>query len=156
MGAQVQALADNGKLRQHSFKVLLLEDNAIDARWVARGLKQSGGSKYDLHVLDMVDSVEAYLARNPVDVIVMDLNLPDSHGWHTVRQIADAKPGVPIVVLSGQADFDTVREALLAGAQTYQIKDIGSQESLAERIEFAIQRKSREIELAKKFIALPL
>lgn len=136
--------------------MLLLEDNAIDARWVARGLKQSGGPNYDLHVLDMVDSVEAYLSRNPVDVIVMDLNLPDSNGWHTVRQIADAKPGVPIVVLSGQADFETVREALLAGAQTYQIKDVGSQESLAERIEFAVQRKAREIELAKKFIASPL
>ena len=155
MAAPMPAQASRDR-SPHVTKVLLLEDNSVDARWVQRGLKQAEGTAYALQILDKVDLVISFLSRNSVDVIVMDLNLPDSHGHETVRQIADAKPGTPIVVLSGQADFNTVREALLAGAQTYQVKDAGSQETLAERIEFAIQRKSRELELAKKYIVAPL
>lgn len=98
----------------------------------------------------------AFLERKSVDVIVLDLNLPDSNGAKSVGQIADANPGTPIVVLSGQGDYDTVREALLAGAQTFQVKDLGTHESLVERIDFAIQRKQRELDLAKRLIGNPL
>jgi DNA-binding NarL/FixJ family response regulator len=156
MGTQSQALPKDDYLEAASLKILLLEDDAVDAHWVARCLKKVGQYSYSLHVLSAVDRVIAYMAEKPVDVVVMDLNLPDSQGWQTVKQVADASPGVPIVVLSGQADFETVREALLAGAQTFQMKDSGTEQSLAQRIDFAIRRKAREIELARKFIDAPI
>lgn len=134
--------------------VLLIEDNAIDAKWVERGLNQSDSEKFTVHNVDTIDQVSDFLDKNSVDVIVLDLNLPDSNGWHTVVQIADSRPGTPIVVLSGRDDVETIREALLAGAQTYQVKNIGTQENLAERIDFAIRRKAREIELSRRYIEL--
>ena len=156
MGAQVQALDNHQRSKNLSVKVLLLEDNEVDAMWVKRGLKKASHSKYEVAVLQKVETLNQFLARNMVDVIIVDLNLPDSQGARTVKDIANTRPGTPIVVLSGQADFDTMRDALLAGAQTFQVKDTGSEETLAERIDFAIRRKYREIELAKKFIASPL
>lgn len=152
MTAQLSVSENRSSQRSGDLKVLLVEDNALDAKWVARGLKQATGATYSVYVLDAVSHVPAFLKINPVDVIVMDLNLPDSNGWQTVSQIANAKPGTAIVVLSGQADFATVRDALLAGAQTYQLKDVGTHEALAERIDFAIKRKKREIELARRYI----
>lgn len=156
MGAQVQALDNHQRSENLSVKVLLLEDNEVDAMWVKRGLKKAASSKYEVAVLQKIETLNQFLARNMVDVIIVDLNLPDSQGARTVKDIANTRPGTPIVVLSGQADFDTMRDALLAGAQTFQVKDMGSEETLAERIDFAIRRKYREIELAKKFIASPL
>jgi DNA-binding NtrC family response regulator len=153
MGTLAQAKSNQQQTAQKAVRVLLLEDNDVDVLWVERGLK---GRKYNVAVVKDVQSVDMFLSRQPVDVIVLDLNLPDSNGIGTVKQIANSRPGTPIVVLSGQGDFDTVRNALLAGAQTFQVKDIGSQETLAERIDFAIERKYREIELAKKHIAAPL
>lgn len=137
-----------------SIHVLLIEDNVIDAKWVERGLSQTDSEKFIVHNVDSIDQVAGFLDNNAVDVIVLDLNLPDSNGWHTVVQIADTRPGTPIVVLSGHDDVETIREALLAGAQTYQVKNIGTQDNLAERIDFAIRRKARELELSRRYYEL--
>jgi DNA-binding response OmpR family regulator len=134
-----------------SIDVLLIEDNAVDAKWVERGLRTTGSENFVIHQLNSINKVSEFLERHPVDVVVLDLNLPDSNGWHTVVHIADLRPDLPIVVLSGHDEVDTIREALLAGAQTYQVKSVGTQANLAERIDFAIRRKARELELSRRY-----
>ena len=153
MGRVLRAEAAPPDIGAKAFKILLIEDDAVDAKWVVRGLATDSKRKYAVDVVKSAGSAPEYLSRQQPDAIVIDLNLPDSKGWRTVREIADKAPGTPIVVLSGQGDYQTMRDALLAGAQTYQVKDRGSTDVLAERIEFAVLRKKREIELAKGYMA---
>ena len=152
--AKSEAVAQQEFEPVETVHVLLIEDNPIDAKWVAHSLNRAAPDRFDLCMLAAADGVSEYLDRNSVDVIVLDLNLPDSNGWRTVTQITNSRPGMPIVVLSGQGDFETMREALLAGAQTYQVKSESAQDNLAERIDFAIRRKAREVELARRHFGL--
>lgn len=54
--------------------------------------------------------------------MLLDLNLPDSHGAETFRKVLEIAPNVPIVILSGQADEALAIKALHQGVQDYLVK----------------------------------
>ena len=62
------------------------------------------------------------LARETVDIILLDLNLPDSNGIATVSEINEKALDIPIVVLTGTDDPLLGVEAIKAGAQDYLVK----------------------------------
>ena len=92
------------------------------------------------HVERMGDA-EKYLAAYPVDIILLDLGLPDVQGLEAVRRARKAAQGVPLVVLSGLDDESMAIQAMQEGAQDYLIKGQIEPRELIRALRYAVERK---------------
>jgi len=102
-------------------KILLIEDNPGDARLVLELLRQTPGD----HSLESVDRLALgieHLSSAGADVVLLDLNLPDSIGNETVTKLRDRFPAMPIVVLTSTDDEELAVQAMRVGATDYLVK----------------------------------
>lgn len=134
-------------------RVLLLEDNPDDAFLIQRafGSPQLRGIEL-MEIAQRVSTAIAALARNQCqafDVVLTDLDLPDSGGVDTVTALHHAAPDMPIVVLTGQPDETLGVAALRRGAQDYVVKGQVEPMLLARTLRHAIERKRLLVELAR-------
>jgi signal transduction histidine kinase len=132
----------NGKPLQ----VLLVEDNAGDVRLLREMFKKEKHDAFQLtHLLRMSDA-ETHLAKGGVDIVLLDLGLPDGHGLDTVRRAHAAAPEVPVLVLTGLDDEDLAAEAMNAGAQDYLIKGQIENRALPRALRHAVERHRMQTE----------
>ena len=128
-----------------SMKILLLvEDNPGDARLLREMLNEQGPQQTELTHVQRLSDAEKYLAENAVDLILLDLGLPDAHGLGAVRRAHACAPRVPLVVLTGMDDEVLAAQALQEGAQDYLIKGQIEARSLRRALRYAIERKIME------------
>ena len=125
-------------------RLLMVEDNPGDVRLVREMLAEGrpGACVVD-HVERLSDAV-GRLDGEPVDVVLLDLSLPDAQGLDALAQVHAADPKVPIVVLSGHCDEDLAVQAVQSGAQDYLVKGQGTGDLLHRAIRYAIERKRLE------------
>ena len=83
-----------------------------------------------------------------VDCVLLDLSLPDAEGLEALAQVRTVALDVPIIVLSGRSDEVLAVQAVHEGAQDYLIKGQVDARLLARSINYAIERKRAEVELA--------
>jgi diguanylate cyclase (GGDEF)-like protein/PAS domain S-box-containing protein len=125
--------------------ILLVEDNRGDAR-LLREMFNEHGSPHNIgltHVGCMSDA-EKHLAERAVDVILLDLGLPDAQGLGAVRRAHAAASRVPLVVLTGLDDDSVALQALHEGAQDYLVKGQIETRGLLRALRYAIERKTME------------
>ncbi len=91
------------------------------------------------HLLRMSEA-ETHLAKGGVDIVLLDMGLPDGHGLDTVRRAHAAAPGVPLIVLTGLDDEALAAEAMKEGAQDYLIKGQIENRALPRALRHAIER----------------
>ena len=127
-------------LEQRPLRVLLLEDNPQDAFLLRAALERAGLHYLQLlHAERLADALQL-LTTDTVDLILTDLNLPDSIGLETVAELARNTTDVPILVLTGQSDPDLERELLQHGASGKLSKDLLHSPAFAETIQNAVRR----------------
>src|SRR6185369_6545219 len=80
------------------------------------------------------------LKKNHVDVVVLDLSLPDGNGLETFNQVREAAPQVPILILTGNEDESLAMESLKKGAQDYILKGHVDGRQLVRTVHYAIER----------------
>jgi PAS domain S-box-containing protein len=124
-------------------KVLLVEDEPGDARLLRDHLR--GGAFHVVHV-ERLAAAREHLAAGGIDVVLLDLSLPDSRGLETVSRALEAAPEVPIIVLTGLADEALAAEVVHRGAQDYLLKGEIDERLLARAIRYARERTRRENE----------
>jgi signal transduction histidine kinase len=121
--------------------VLLVEDNSAEARLLQEILKGRLHQRFVLvHVKRLAEAI-AHLHTYPVDIVLLDLTLPDSTGLASLDTLICAMPSLPIVVLTNTNDEDLAVEAVRRGAQDYLIKRQVNQELLVRSLRYAIERK---------------
>ncbi|MBP0618145.1 response regulator [Jiella mangrovi] len=121
--------------------LLLVEDNPADADIVGEMLSLVGdGTDYVVRHVATLAAASALLESEPVDVILLDLRLPDAQGVEAVRAIQSVSPEAPIVVLTGIADEDAALQCIDAGAQDYLAKDELQPLRLRRTIGYAVAR----------------
>lgn len=131
------------RTEQQPIRVLLVEDNPGDARLLREGLADVPGMAFDVtHVERLAASLE-WLDAGSVDVVMLDLSLPDSHGYPTFESVHSRAPDTPILILTGLADEELALEAVQSGAQDYLVKGETDVEQLARALRYAIQRHRR-------------
>lgn len=136
---------------QPSPRLLLVEDNPADFRLIELHLREHPSTHAaELLVVRSLAAAQRALAspESAVDLVLLDLSLPDSEGLETLEAIRAAGPRVPVVVLSGRADEGLALEAVRRGAQDYLVKGHVGADSLARAIRYAIERNRIEVELA--------
>ncbi|HYD71198.1 diguanylate cyclase [Azospirillum sp.] len=126
--------------------VLLVEDDPADAGLVRHALRTLG-SRFALTHRASLDDALAWLADHGCDVVLLDLSLPDSSGFDTIRRMREAFPAMPLVVLTGHDDEDFAIEAMAAGTQDYLFKGATDGPVLQRAIRYAIARKQLEEKL---------
>ena len=115
-----------------------------DARLMREMLNESTSITFHLtHHGCMADAVD-HLATKAVDIVLLDLGLPDASGLSAVRQARAAAPRVPVVVLTGTDDESVAAQALLEGAQDYLIKGQIETRGVLRALRYAIGRKIME------------
>ena len=123
-------------------RVLLVEDNPGDARLVREALNDGAPDQFTVQVADSLQHALASLGPGveEVDVILLDLSLPDSQGLETYRAIHARDPEVPVLVLSGLNDESVALKAVNEGAQDFLRKSKVDSELLPRAIRYAIER----------------
>ena len=130
-------------------EVLLVEDNLIDAQLVRRLLRRVTGAYYRItHVRTLNDAILSAEELTP-DVILADLNLPDSRGTQTVTSLQTSYPDIPLVIVSAWEDEAISLRSVKAGAQDYLVKGHIDGANLHRVIRYAVERKRTELELVR-------
>jgi diguanylate cyclase (GGDEF)-like protein/PAS domain S-box-containing protein len=124
--------------------LLLLEDNAGDARLLREMLNEPESLNTQLTHLECMGDAEKYLAEHAVDIILLDLGLPDAQGLGAVQRAHAAAPHIPLVVLTGLDDERVAAQALQEGAQDYLIKGQIETRGLRRALRYAGERKIME------------
>jgi PAS domain S-box-containing protein len=130
-------------------KVLLVEDSPSDALIVEDELTHADGTQFCVVHLDQLDAALDRLRAQDFDVVLLDLNLPDSDGFETFLRLHGEASEIPIVVLSGRDDQALALKAVQAGAQDYLVKGQMGEEVLQRSIRYAIERQRAEQLLAE-------
>jgi signal transduction histidine kinase len=126
--------------------VLLIEDNPGDADLVRLRLVEAR-SDLEVSCVNRLSTGLQSLADKSPAVVLLDLNLPDSHGADTYRALLKKAPTVPIVVLSGLEDETLATAAVHQGVQDYLVKGNFDSKQLARAIRYAIERQALLISL---------
>jgi predicted DNA binding protein/DNA-binding NarL/FixJ family response regulator len=143
--------------REDSLQLLLIEDSPSDARLITEMLRDGeeltqrvlqddnpAGSP-EMHHETRLSAGLDYIESTHVDVVLLDLHLPDSTGIETLATVVEATDRTPIVVLTGLDDREIGIEAIQRGAQEYLAKDDVTDELLIRSIHHAIERKQQEL-----------
>lgn len=128
--------------------VLLVEDNAKDAYLLNLLLNKTSEMHFDVQRTGCLDGALSTLhSDTPIDVVLLDLNLPDSAGLDTLRAVRQASPDTAIVVQTGIDADELGLEAMTLGAQDYLIKSQIDGTLLARSLRYAIERQQTVTEL---------
>ena len=87
-----------------TIQILLVEDNAGDARLLREALRDAQGLPFELTHVERLDDAIQRLKSRPFDVLLLDLSLPDSQGTDTVKRMTALSPHLPVVVLTGEQE----------------------------------------------------
>jgi len=120
--------------------ILLIEDNPGDADLVRLRLVESKSEVHVNCVPRLSDALACLDAETP-SLVLLDLNLPDSHGAETFRRIMQKAPNVPVVILSGQDDEALAIKAVHLGVQDYLVKGDITGKQLERAIRYAVERQ---------------
>lgn len=130
-------------------KILLIEDNPGDVRLIQEMLQEVNFGQFELEHKGLLSSGLSHITQHNIDLILLDLGLPDSQGIPTLTKILSQAQKIPIVVLTGLDDEIIGVKAIQAGAQDYLVKGQLESRLLARSIHYAIERKWMEDDLRK-------
>jgi diguanylate cyclase (GGDEF)-like protein/PAS domain S-box-containing protein len=141
-------------MSKKSIKILLVEDNPGDARLLREMLSKQDALDIELTHVSSMSGAEGHIAKDAVDIILLDLGLPDVQGLGAVRRARAAAPRVPLVVLTGLHDEALAAQVLQEGAQEHLIKGQIETRGLVRAMRYAIERKVMDEALLVKEEAL--
>ena len=138
-------------MSSRTIRILLVEDNPGDVGLVQAYLAEEHDLSIELEHVERFADCLRQLADRHFDVVLLDLNLPDSAGLETLHHVLEHSPLVPVVVLTGTEGLDQALEAVGGGAADYLVKCRIDGPTLSRAIRFAIERARhrREMEEAK-------
>jgi signal transduction histidine kinase len=133
-------------MTEKPLQVLVVEDNAGDVRLLREMFSGEKPDSFQLTHLLRMSEAEIHLAKGGVDIVLLDMGLPDGHGLDTVRRAHAAAPGVPLIILTGLDDEALAAEAMTQGAQDYMIKGQIESRALPRALRHAIERHRMQTE----------
>jgi len=122
--------------------ILLVDDDPQDRRLVEVTLARSNPPmQYNVETAGTLSEATRRLSNGSYDVVLLDLNLPDSSGIDTIQQAQDTNSDASIVVLTGLDDEEMGLEAIRRGAEDYLIKGKSLEHILVRTIRYSLERK---------------
>ena len=130
-------------MSDETIRILYVEDEE-DYVKIAEYMLRKMDEKVELNPASYLSKAFDRLDQGGIDIILLDLNLPDSRGLETVHKMVEKAPNIPIVVMTVTDDKGVAREAVEAGAQDYLVKGDYDSALLHRTIRHALARSSRK------------
>jgi len=124
-------------------KILLIEDNPGDVYLIEENLEEFANFFYEFKNVGTLNEALTVLKKQPFDVILLDLELPDSYGINTFFSIYNKYPLIPIIILTGLKDKKIEANALKKGAQDFLVKGQTEGRLIECIIQCAIEHKKK-------------
>jgi PAS domain S-box-containing protein len=130
--------------------ILVVDDDPLDCRLVKVVLARSNPpGQFNVDTAGTLSEAIERLSSGDYDVVLLDLNLPDSSGIDTVQEIQDIDSNASIVVLTGLDDEEMGLEAIKKGADDYLVKGEFLEHVLVRTIRYSLERKSVRRQLSE-------
>jgi len=143
-------------ISKSELSVLVVEDNPGDYELVVEYLSDVSNASYQFKHCVSLQDISGVLKSTHIDVILLDLSLPDSSGIDTVSNVRSISKSLPIIVLTGIDNDELGEQAIQQGAQEYLNKNELSGRMLARIIKYAIKRKKMDEKLETLALTDPL
>lgn len=134
-------------VKSRRISVLIIEDNPDDAILYEEFLSNVPAVKFEIEIITRLSIALERLPQGGLDIILLDLNLPDSFGFNTFAHVYSVSADIPIIVLSALEDEETALKTVQEGAQDYLSKTEIDKNILARAIRYAIERNGLMSEL---------
>jgi PAS domain S-box-containing protein len=121
--------------------ILTVEDNPSDLFLLEHMLRASGLVIRQLFSAESIREAHALLTGQEIDVVLLDLTLPDSFGIHSFIHLKPVVQRIPVIILTGLSDTNVALEAIKEGAQDYLVKGELTEGLLAKAIQYSLERK---------------
>lgn len=139
----VRALKRVGELPlTQNVDVLIVEDSRTDMVFTIKMLRLANSAINIREAQTLLDGVSVCLGTS-IDLVLLDLTLPDSTGVQTVQKFRDAAPNVPLVVLTGVTDDGIGAECLAAGADAFLPKNSLTPHRVERTVFVTLSRRRR-------------
>jgi PAS domain S-box-containing protein len=138
---QVITEVDVGRAKDEPMQVLVVEDNPTQSTLLRLHLQKLS---FDVECVGTLAGALERLTSPGIDVVLLDLSLPDSQGIDTFYRVHSLAENTPVVVLSALDDQELALEALHSGAQDYLIKGRVGDDSIVRCLRYAIERNRVE------------
>lgn len=124
--------------------ILIVEDNPGDLFLLEELLKST--SLPIRRLIKVISATEAKLAlqQEEVNLVLLDLSLPDSNGLESYESVNEYAASIPIIVLTGLIDMEIALETMASGAQDYLIKGEFDEKLLDKSVQYSIERKKSQ------------
>lgn len=129
------------KLENNLLNLLIVEDNQGDYDLLREYIDASTLSVQKILYAKRISEVPILIDGNTIDIVLLDLSLPDSTGVDSVITINRLLNKTPIVVLSGATGIKIAMEAISSGAQDFLVKGEFDEKLLSKTLQYSIERK---------------
>ncbi len=127
---------------KHPYSILAIEDNPGDFVLVTEFLEERISTINIYHALDFKTATGLLNShQTTLDVILLDLTLPDKCGTELVTEVLDMAGNLPVIVLTGNADLEFSIQSISFGVSDYLVKDQLTADVLYKSIIYSIERK---------------
>lgn len=138
-------LADDSRNRNldNAIHILLIEDSRVEARLMQAAfakIEKPNSQRFQLHCRETLADGLARLSQGGIDLVLLDLTLPDAEGLETLVRVREQELDTPVIVLTGLDDEALADGALKQGAQDYLVKGQFGGQLLIRAIRYAIER----------------
>jgi diguanylate cyclase (GGDEF)-like protein len=154
--AGTSAFSEKKSTAPEAIKILIVEDDPDDVYLIKEYLNADTRKKYLYKHVTTLESAIKEIEKGEIDLILLDLGLPDADGLTTLSFLNDAGCTTPIVVLTGVDDHELGEEAIQLGAEDYLPKKIANTLLLTRSINYSIERHRLLLELKRKAELDPL
>ncbi len=137
-------------MNDQTTRLLLIEENSGDAALIRFMLERVHTMPFTVEYHPRLVSSLEYLSAHTVDIVLLDLDLPDEKGLGAFHALYSQEPDLPIILLTRFNDETVALEAIRQGAQDYLVKGQVNSEILERAIHYAIERKRAQTALATR------
>ena len=142
-------------MAQRALRLLVVDDNPHDVDLVRGQLSEAHhGRPFQVEAVARLADAVRHLGREDVDVVLLDLGLPDADGTQGVLRLGREAASVPVVVLTGHDDEALGLRAVQDGAQDYLVKGKVDAAVLQRSLRFAVERKRAEQAVARLAVVM--
>lgn len=127
--------------------ILLVEDDEMQSLVLRKVITRASNGQYAVTRCASIAEALANLASLSIGAVLLDLNLPDSSGLHTLTAIVERYPDTPIIIMTGTDNDELALESLKRGAEDYIVKGRLDGPALCRAISHAIERRKNLIEM---------
>jgi len=128
-------------MSESPIRIGLVEDNPLDVKLFRIMLAKPPEILFELHLSSRLSEALVLLENKTLDVMLLDLGLPDCQGLETFHRIKSHASNLPIIIFSGQDEEELAIQAVADGAQDYLVKGQTSAHMLKRAIIYAIERQ---------------